>query len=189
MGPQQLPLRTLRLLRTRIPNYAAEQLRPIIHALTTANHHERFPGQPDVRGPAAATLAAIAPQAVSDTDMWILMSGDAGRRAAAAQVIAGRERPEQLDALASLAFDHDANVHAQAIGGLTYWITKGVAADRVLGLLTRILDNPGTEAARIVARMLDGKQATTHTTQLANMLPGHPSAYVRSASAKHTTTP
>lgn len=183
------PLLTLRMLRTRVPDAAAQQLRPLIHALTTATHHERFPGQPDVRGSAAATLAAIAPQTVSDADMWILMSGDAGRRAAAAQVIAGRERPEQLDALATLAFDHDPKVRAQAIGGLTYWITQDVVADRVLGVLTRILDNPGTEAARIVARTLDGKQSTTYTTQLADMLREHPSAYVRSVSTQHTASP
>lgn len=112
-----------------------------------------------------------------------------GDDAAAAQVIAGGERPEKLDALVSLAFDHDPNVRARAIGGLTYWITQDIAPDRVLVALARILDNAGTAAARIVAKTLDGKQPSTYTTQLAGMLREHPSAYVRSVSKQHTASP
>jgi hypothetical protein len=182
------PLLTLRGLRTRVPDAAAQQLHPLLQALTTATYHESFPGQPDVRGPAAAALAAILPDAVSDDDLWILMSGDAKRRVAAAQIIAGRERPEQLDALAALAFDHDPQVRAQATGGLAYWVTQDVATDRVLGLMRRILDNPGTDAARITAKVLDGKKTSPSIAQLAEMLREHPSAYVRSVSVQHTTT-
>ncbi|MCW2690477.1 MAG: hypothetical protein JWR37_5367, partial [Mycobacterium sp.] len=184
----QRPLQTLRALRTRVPDAAAEQLRPIIHSLTSATDYLKLPGQPDLRGLAAATLAAIAPESLSDDDMWTLMSGDAQRRAAAAQVIADQQHPEQLDLLASLAFDQDPHVRAQAAGGLAYWITQDVAAHRALGLLTRILDSPGTDAARMIARVLDGKQTTTHIAQLADLLRDHRSGYVRSVSAQHTTT-
>jgi hypothetical protein len=46
----------------------------------------------------------------------------------------------------------------------------------------------GTDAARMIARVLDGKQTTTHIAQLADLLRDHPSAYVRSVTAPHTTT-
>ena len=185
----QGPLQALQMLRTRVPEAAAHQLRPLIDALSTATDHENLPGDPDVRGLAAATLAALAPQAVSDAEMWTLLAGNAARRAAASQVIAVREQPEQLDALATLAFDDDPTVRIQAIGSLAYWVTQDVATDRALSVLTVISNTPGTEAARTIARAIDGRQTTPQIQQLAGLLRGHPSAYVRSVSAQHAAAP
>jgi hypothetical protein len=95
-----------------------DQLQPVLHALLVSGHR-------DVRGAVAAALASIRPDAITDAELWELMSGNAGHRAAAALVVTSRRQPALLFALASLAFDHEPQVRAMVANCLAYWIHSG----------------------------------------------------------------
>ena len=184
-GHLERVLRTLRLIGPRVRDDAADRLQPVLHHLMTSRPAVLFPDHRDVRGLAAGALASIRPNAISDPELWELLSGDADQRAASALVVTSRRRPEQLDVLASLAFDGDPKVRATAANCVAYWFTHDVAADPSLALLIRILEDPGTEVARAVASLINGSDTTDAVRQLASLIRNHPSAYVRSVAAQH----
>lgn len=176
-------LRTLRRIGSRIPDDAADQLEPAVHDLMT-NAVASLTG-PDVRGAAASALAMFRPDAISDTEFRDLLCGSSSQRVAAAFVIAARKRPSQIDLFAALALDRDPTVRATVANFLAYWVAQGVAVDAALELLQRTIGSSGTQVPRMIAAGMIGAKTTTAVSQLAGLLKGSPSAYVRSISAQH----
>lgn len=176
-------LRTLRRIGLRIPDAAAEQLKPVVRDLMI-NAVPSFDG-PDVRGPAASALASFRPDAISDNEFRDLLCGSSSQRVAAAFVIAARKQPPQIDLFAALALDRHPSVRATVGNCLAYWVAQGIAVDAALELLQRIITTSGTQVPRMIAAGMSGAEATPAIAQLAALLKDNPSSYVRTISAHH----
>lgn len=86
-------LKRLRRLSRSIPHDVATTLVDPLHTLMLTGAVPTMPmiGSQDVRGVAGAALAAINPDAISDTELWDLMEGKTReQREAAIRVIAAR---------------------------------------------------------------------------------------------------
>lgn len=175
------PLEHLRGLKPAIPEGIVGQLESILRSIMTnppAPNAKLF-GSPDLRGDAAAALEAVLPSAVSDVDLWNLMSGSENQRAGAAIVVAARRQPANLNVLAALARDPAQWVRAVVANQLIEWIHDGVAADAASALVCQLLDSAGTRVAQMVAVRIDGLPRTLAADRVAETLQSHASAYTR----------
>jgi Domain of unknown function (DUF4365) len=175
------PLEHIHRLRPAIPETVLDRLEPILRSIviTAPGPGAKLFGSPDVRGDAAAALESVRPSAVSDAELWDLMSGSENQRAGAAMVVAMRKQLGDINLLAALAHDPSQWVRAVVANQLTEWIGDGIAAESASALVCRLLDSGGTLVARMVAVRLDGLPATAAADRVAEELDGSPSVFTR----------
>ncbi|WP_137725914.1 DUF4365 domain-containing protein [Prescottella subtropica] len=180
------PLKQLKRFGSEIPEPIVDVLVPVLREImTNPPRPHPFFGSPDVSGDAAAALAAISPDAVTDPELWQLINGDEQGRIAAVHVVAARNSPSDLTTLAVLANDPATRVRTRVAFSLARRVAQGVAVQPALELLTHVLDDSGTRVAQAVAAQLAQTQPSDMTAPLAEMLKDHPSSRVRRALRVH----
>ncbi|WOC14032.1 hypothetical protein MP11Mi_31440 [Gordonia sp. MP11Mi] len=180
------PLTYLKNLGYRVPETVKDRLVPVLRGLIAdPPSPDPFLGGNNIGGDAASALASIRPQELSETELARLLNGTEDRRVAAVRVIAARESPTDLTALAILAKDPSPQVRAQVAFNVAKWVTDGVSVQPALNLLTHVLDDPGTLVAKAVAGIIEDSSPTETVDMLADKLRNHPSASVRRVVAEY----
>lgn len=176
------PLVELRGHGENIPAFVVTELVPALRELMIKPpSRSGFFGSPDVRGDAAAALAAVSPEEITVPELWQLLNGDDQSRAAAVHVVSARNNPHDLTTLAVLARNSTPHVKAMVAFSLARWVAQDIAVQPALELLAHILDDPGTLVAKAVAARLSQTPPGAAITPLIAMLQGHQSSEVRQA--------
>ncbi|EOM74722.1 DUF4365 domain-containing protein [Rhodococcus rhodnii] len=181
-------LTRLRRLGGSIPDDVAATLVDPLHCLMLTGVVRTLPmiGSRDVRGAAGAALAAINPDVISDTELWDLMEGATReQREAAIRVIAARGIDGAFDTLWAMSRDSNPWMRAHVANQLAIAADRHEHDDRFSTLLQRLLADPGTLIARMVAVTLPGQPRSAASDHVANILRNHLSAEVRRYVAKY----
>jgi hypothetical protein len=96
-------------------------------------------------------IDALAPGAVSDTELWTLIGGNSEERSAAARIIGRRRDLSRIDVLACLSYDEASIVRASAAQWIARWLENAEVAERCNSLLEDLATAPGTLVARAIA--------------------------------------
>src|SRR3546814_6723065 len=107
------PLRGLQRHGVKVPVDVVDTIVGPLHDLmvTSPSVHPFFRNE-DVRAASATALAAVRPSAISDTELWDLMHGNADQRAAAIEVVARKESVSRNDTFVAMSRDSDSWVSA-----------------------------------------------------------------------------
>lgn len=180
------PLSILLQMSDRVPAAVIDEIEPSLRRLMTSSPvpHPFFGNATDIRGRAAATLAAIAPDRIRPAELWELMSGDKDQRAAAVVAVARTNQPDQITALAALAHDKEPWVRAVVANRLTRWAAADIAREDSIALLEHVLVDSGTLVARMTAVLIEDLPSQTVAQRLAAILAQSPSATVRYAASQ-----
>lgn len=175
------PLQALRRHAANIPQETAQTLIPILRTLMAeARPEHSFFGGTDIRSDAAAALGALAPDSLTDKELWALLAGDPDKRASAALAVAQRNPATAIHSLTVMAHDTDPWVRAVVANSLARWMVSGQNDAPADALLTDILDaDAGTLVARMVSVALRETPVNEATLGLAERLASSPSATVR----------
>ncbi len=182
----QKALVSLRQHSGHLPEEVADTLVEPLRRLSLngAKNHFFF-GVQDIRGEAAGALASIRPSAVSDAELWDLMTSDSSeQRQAAVRLIASRGIRKGIDILWAMSRDDDAWVQSVIANQIAVAMSDD-EDDRCLSLLTRLLSSKGTLVARLVAVALKGFPRSAGADKLADLLRDHISDEVRRAVAAY----
>jgi hypothetical protein len=95
-------------------------------------------------------IDALAPGAVSDTELWILIGGNSEARSAAARIVGRRRDVSRLDVLACLSHDEASIVRASAAQWIARWLENDDVAEECNALLKDLSTASGTLIARAI---------------------------------------
>ncbi|MBE5471767.1 DUF4365 domain-containing protein [Mycobacteroides abscessus] len=182
------PLQILYRLGSRVPTPVVDKLEPVLRELMTSSPQTHpLTGDPDIRGDAAAALQSIRPGSVTDTELWNLTLGSPEQRVGAAQVLAASRQIEKLDALAALARDEDSSVTGAVANLLVGWLGAHPKHELVKELLLQLIESNGMSVARSVAIRLDRTERNPQLDEIATILSGHASAFIRQRTNQYFT--
>lgn len=174
------PLQILYRLGSHVPTAIADELVPILRErMTELSRTHPLTGDPDVRGDAASALESVRADSVTNSELWNLTLGSTEQRIGAAQVLAARRRPENLDALTAIARDSDWRVSGAVANLLVGWLSDKPTHVTVTMLLRRLVESGGMSTARAIAAHLDGTERNDQLDAIANLLRNHASAFIR----------
>ncbi|WP_368680454.1 DUF4365 domain-containing protein (plasmid) [Rhodococcus opacus] len=181
------PLKKLRQVSRRLPPEIADTLiEPLRLLMLNGVRNQYFFGIEDVRGEAAAALVAIRPSAISDQELWDLMTADTSeQRQAAVRLIAARGVSQGFDTLWAMSRDSDPWVRAAIANQVAVAASQTDTDDRFLPLLMRLLSSEGTLVARLVAVDLKRLARSDNADKLAEVLRDNISSEVRRAVASY----
>lgn len=183
------PLERLKHLGHLLPEATRDRLAPILRDLIAdPRPPDPFFGGNNIGGDAAAALAAIRPNELSEADLVLLLNGSEDRRVAAVQVIAARESPSELTALAVFAKDASPRVRAQVAYTVASWAADNIAVQPALDLLEHILTDPGLLVSKAIAGLIRNSAPNMTVDALADKLRDHASASVRRVVADYLAT-
>ncbi|WP_078285407.1 DUF4365 domain-containing protein [Mycobacteroides chelonae] len=174
------PLQVLHRLGSQVPLAIAEELEPILRELMTSDPRaRRLTGDPDVRGHAAAALESTQPGGVTEGELWDMTLGSHEQRVGTVQVLAARRQVEKLDALVAIANDSDPRVSGAVANLLVGWLSDDPVNEHVKVLLRRLIEFGSMSIARAVAAGLNGTGRNSELDEIATILSGHASAFIR----------
>lgn len=179
------PLRGLQRHGVKVPVDVVDTIVGPLHDLmvTSPSVHPFFRNE-DVRAASATALAAVRPSAISDTELWDLMHGNADQRAAAIEVVARKESVSRNDTFVAMSRDSDSWVRAVIANQVARTTPDAGDPDR-LNLMRHLLANEGTLVARMVAVAIKTSPPDSETDKVADMLRNHVSAGVRQSIAEY----
>ena len=102
-------------------------------------------------------IDALAPGAISDSELWGLIGGTSNERSAAARIVGRRRDVSRLDVLACLSHDQASIVRASAAQWIARWLENDEVAERCNSLLEGLAAAPGTMIARAIASGLQSE--------------------------------
>lgn len=146
-----------------------------------------FDDEEDIRGLAAEALAALAEEASREPLIRELLSGDTVHRVASARIIERFGDKAESEILLALAGDANETVRDAALRGLSRLVVADRASERVVAILSKVLDSGGRRSAAAVVSGLHTPPKVLAVSRLLATAAQHPSGQIRKATRESTT--